>query len=97
MSDHGTNLDEHPILVGTFGESWECIRPYPEHCTICEQDIRVLCIIKDRDLPQGKVIKEITRTIDLVLTVLDLLHIRVPVNFQWYVFDTICWKKVNRS
>jgi len=82
MSDHGTNLGEHPIPMGTFGESWGCTSPYPEHCTMYEHDIRVLCIIKDRDLPQGKVIEGITRTIDIVPTVLELLDINVPVKFD---------------
>ena len=69
MSDHGTNLGEHPAQLipwRTGGIS------YPQHITMFDHDLHVAMIIKGEELPKGKVIKEMVRSIDLVPTLLGL-------------------------
>jgi len=80
LSDHGTNLADHPLPFRT-AVGW-ATGPYPDHCTLYEHDIRVVSIIKDKNLPTGKRVKEMVRTIDIVPTILDLLDIKVDFKFD---------------
>lgn len=80
MSDHGTNLADHPIPWRAKA-GW-ATGPYPEHCTMYEHCIRVMCIIEDESLPKGKRLKGLTRTIDIVPTLLDLHNIKVNLDFD---------------
>ena len=69
MSDHGTNLGEHPAkpLPWRAGNI-----KYPQHVTMYDCDLKVAMIIKGKDLPKGKVITNMVRSIDLVPTLLSL-------------------------
>jgi len=69
MSDHGTNLGEHPAKDIPWRKKGT---RYPQHTTMYDHDLRVAMIIKGEDLPQGIVIKNMVRSIDLVPTLLDL-------------------------
>ncbi len=81
MSDHGTNLADHPIPLGSFSQNW-ALGPFPEHSSLYDHDIRAFCIMKDRDLPKGRRVKGIVRTVDITPTILDLLGIRTDVEFD---------------
>ena len=72
MSDHGTNLGEHPAQPIPWRKGG--IR-YPQHMTMYDHDLHVAMIIKGEDLLKGKVIKEMVRSIDLVPTLLDLVDL----------------------
>jgi len=80
MSDHGTNLGEHPAkpIPWRGGE-----KIYPQHFTMYDHDLKVAMIIKGEGLPQGIVIKNMVRSIDLVPTLLDL----VGISTEEYGFD----------
>jgi len=81
MSDHGTNLGEHPAKpVPPWRKGG--IR-YPQHITMYDHDLKVAMIIKGEGLPQGKAIKGMVRSIDLVPTLLDLAGIPI----KGYNFD----------
>ena len=66
-SDHGTNLGEHEVPPFPHLDL-----VYPQHVTLYDCDLLVPFIIKDSDLPQGKVIPGMVRTVDIVPTLLDL-------------------------
>jgi len=72
MGDHGTNLGEHPARPVPH-------RPYnliyPQHTTLYDVDLRVTLIIKDKSLPEGRRVKGMVRSVDVVPTLLDLLEI----------------------
>ncbi|MBA7515451.1 Bifunctional sulfatase/alpha-L-rhamnosidase [subsurface metagenome] len=80
MSDHGTNLGEHPAKDIPWRKKGT---RYPQHTTMYDHDLKVAMIIKGRDLPQGIAIKGMVRSIDLVPTLLDLVGIPV----DRYLFD----------
>ena len=80
MSDHGTNLGEHPAKPIPWRKGG--IR-YPQHITMFDHDLKVAMIIKGEDLPQGKTIKSMVCSIDLVPTLLDL----VGISTEEYSFD----------
>jgi len=69
MSDHGADLGAHPADPVTW-RSYEIT--YPQHTTMYDCDLRVAMIIKGEGLPEGKVVKGMVRSIDLVPTLLDL-------------------------
>ena len=69
MSDHGTNLGEHPTKDIPWRKKGV---KYPQHTTMYDHDLKVAMIIKGEELPQGEVIKNMVRSIDLVPTLLDL-------------------------
>ena len=69
MSDHGTNLGEHPAKP----IPWRKEVTYPQHTTMHDCDLKVAMIIKGEDLPQGIVIQNMVRSIDLVPTLLNLI------------------------
>ncbi len=70
MSDHGTNLGEHPVKDIPWRKKGT---RYPQHTTMYDHDLKVTMIIKGEGLPKGKVIKNMVRSIDLVPTILDLI------------------------
>ena len=69
MSDHGTNLGEHPAKQIPWRKGGI---KYPQHITMYDHDLKVAMIIKGKDLPKGKVIKNMVRSVDLIPTLLDL-------------------------
>jgi arylsulfatase A-like enzyme len=69
MSDHGTNLGEHPVKDIPWRKKGI---KYPQHTTMYDHDLKVAMIIKGENLPKRKVIKDMVRSIDLVPTLLDL-------------------------
>lgn len=72
MGDHGTNLGEHPARPVPHRSD---ALVYPQHMSLHDVNLKVFLIIKDKDLPQGKRVKGMVRSIDVVPTVLDLLKI----------------------
>lgn len=80
MSDHGTNLGEYPAKPIPWRKG---IVIYPQHNTMHDCDLKVAMIIKGEGLPQGIVIKNMVRSIDLVPTLLDL----VGISTKEYGFD----------
>jgi arylsulfatase A-like enzyme len=80
MSDHGTNLGEHPVKDIPWRKKG--VR-YPQHTTMYDHDLKVAMVIKGKDLPQGKTIKGMVRSIDLVPTLLD----SVGISIEEYGFD----------
>ena len=80
MSDHGTNLGEHPAQSIPWRKGG--IR-YPQHITMYDHDLHVAMIIKGEDLPKGKMIKEMVRSVDLIPTLLEL----AKVSIDKYDFD----------
>jgi len=80
MSDHGTNLGEHPVDPIPWRKEK---KKYPQHTTMYDCDLKVAMIIKGEGLPRGKVVKGMVRSIDLIPTLLDLLGISV----EEYDFD----------
>jgi len=80
MGDHGTNLGEHPAKLIPH-RSGGII--YPQHMSLHDVNIRVPLIIKDKDLPQGRRVKGMVRSVDVVPTLLDLLEMpREGINFD---------------
>jgi len=80
MSDHGTNLGEHPVKDIPWRKKGT---RYPQHTTMYDHDLKVAMIIKGEGLPKGRTIKGIVRSIDLVPTLLDL----VGISTEEYSFD----------
>jgi arylsulfatase A-like enzyme len=66
-SDHGTNVGEHDVPPFPHLDL-----VYPQHVTLYDCDLLVPLILKDPDLPPGKVIPGMVRTVDIVPTLLDL-------------------------
>jgi len=73
MSDHGTNLGEHPAdpIPWRDGE-----KKYPQHFTMYDHDLKVVLIIGGGIDIKGKLVKGMVRTVDIVPTLLDLLGIQ---------------------
>jgi len=72
MSDHGTNLGEHPAKPVPH-RSYNLV--YPQHTTLYDVDIRVTLIIKGGELPRNRIVKGTVRSIDVIPTLLNLLQI----------------------
>ena len=72
MSDHGTNLGEHAAnpIPWRGGE-----KIYPQHTTMYDHDLRVSLLVRADVLPKGTAVRGLVRSIDLVPSLLDLLHI----------------------
>lgn len=72
MGDHGTNLGEHPARPVPH-------RPYklvyPQHTSLYDVDLKVPLIIKDKDLPEGRRVRGMVRSVDVVPALLDLLGV----------------------
>ena len=77
-ADHGTMLGERPLPP----IPWRDNVIYPQHSTMYEPDIRVPCIIKDRDLPAHITVRDCARSIDLLPTLMSLLHIDLPPEIE---------------
>jgi arylsulfatase A-like enzyme len=71
MSDHGETFDEHP-----HKDSW-C-----QHQSVYNTDLKMPLIIKNRGLRKGSRIKDLVRSIDVVPTVLSLLHMDTGLEFD---------------
>jgi arylsulfatase A-like enzyme len=84
MSDHGTNLGEHPAQLIPWRKGG--IR-YPQHITMRDHDLHVAMIIKGSVFPGGKVINGMVRSIDLVPTLLE----HVGISTQSFDFDGQSW------
>ncbi len=74
MSDHGTNLGEHPAKSIPWRKEG---KRYPQHTTMYDHDLKVAMIIKSEGLPKGKKVKDMVRSIDLVPTLLDLIGVPI--------------------
>lgn len=72
MSDHGTNLGEHPAQLIPWRKGG---RRYPQHITMYDCDLKTAMIIKGEGLPKGKKVTGMVRSIDLAPTLLDLVGI----------------------
>jgi len=72
MSDHGTNLGEYPAQPIPWRKGRII---YPQHTTMYDCDLKVAMIIKGEGLPEGKTVKDMVRSIDLIPTLLDLTDI----------------------
>lgn len=75
MSDHGTNLGERFPAKPIPGRKEDDDKRYPQHTTMYDHDLKVTLIIKGKDLPQGKEVKGMVGSVDLVPTLLDLIGI----------------------
>ena len=84
MSDHGTNLGEHPgnPIPWRGGE-----KIYPQHTTMYDHDLKVSLLVRGGGLPQGKIVHGMVRSIDLVPSLLDLLNLK-PASAE---FDGESW------
>ena len=80
MSDHGTNLAEHPVKPIPWRKD---DKRYPQHTTMYDHDLKVAMIIKGGGLPKGKEVKGMIGSVDLVPTLLDL----VGVSSKTFDFD----------
>jgi arylsulfatase A-like enzyme len=80
MSDHGTNLGEHPVKPIPWRKE---DKKYPQHTTMYDHDLKVAMIIKGGGLPKGKEVKGMVGSVDLVPTLLDL----VGVSSEKFDFD----------
>jgi len=74
MSDHGTNLGEYPAKPIPWRKGRVI---YPQHNTMHDCDLKVALIIKGEGLPEGKTVKGMVRSIDLIPTLLELADIAV--------------------
>lgn len=72
MGDHGTNLGEHPARPVPH-------RPYkltyPQHTSLYDVDLKVFLIIMDKNLPEGRRVEGMVRSVDVVPTLLDLVGV----------------------
>jgi arylsulfatase A-like enzyme len=84
MSDHGTNLGEHPVKDIPWRKKGT---RYPQHTTMYDHDLHVAMIIKGPGFPAGKVINGMVRSIDLVPTLLE----HIGISSQTYDFDGQSW------
>ena len=82
MSDHGTNLGEHPVDPVPWRKEG---KRYPQHTTMYDHDLKVAMIIKGEGLPQGKKVRGMVRSVDLIPTLLDL----AGVHTEKYGFDGV--------
>ncbi|MCK4663312.1 MAG: sulfatase [Bacteroidales bacterium] len=74
MSDHGTNLGEHPAPPICYRETE---RKYPQHMTMYDCDLKNAMIIKGEKIPKDKIIYGMVRSIDLIPTLLDLIGVKL--------------------
>ena len=80
MSDHGTNLGEHPAKPIPWRKGGKI---YPQHMTMYDQDLKVAMIIKGEGLPKGKIVKGMVGSVDLIPTLLEL----IGISTEDYDFD----------
>lgn len=72
VSDHGTNLGEHPANPIPYRPS---NRIYPQHETLYDCDLKTGLVIKGRGVPSNHRVKGMVRSIDIAPTLLDLLGV----------------------
>lgn len=80
MSDHGTNLGEHPCKDIPWRKGGV---KYPQHTTMYDHDLKVAMMIRGEGLPEGKKVRGMVGSVSLVPTLLDL----VGVSTRDYDFD----------
>jgi len=80
MSDHGTNLGEYPVEPIPWRKEG---KKYPQHTTMYDCDLKVAMIMRGEDLPKGKTVEGMVRSIDLVPTLLNL----AGISAEEYDFD----------
>jgi len=80
MSDHGTNLGEHPAKQIPWRAEGHTL---PQHTTMYDHDLKVVMIIKGGDVPKGKVVKGMVGSVDLIPAILDL----AGISSKEYDFD----------
>lgn len=78
MSDHGTTLGEHPAEPIPWREGII----YPQHTNMWDTDLHVILIIKSEELPRGKRVKGMVRSIDVFPTLLEILGISVNIDID---------------
>jgi arylsulfatase A-like enzyme len=71
-SDHGTNLGERPAIPPIYRQDEP---PCPCHLNLYDINVKVACVIKDKDLPKGVRIPGQVRSVDIIPTILDLVDI----------------------
>jgi len=72
MSDHGTNLGEHPAKQIPWRAEGHTL---PQHTTMYDHDLKVVMIMKGVGLPKGKVVKGMVGSVDLLPTLMNLVGI----------------------
>ncbi|MBN1837095.1 MAG: sulfatase [Spirochaetales bacterium] len=78
FSDHGTGVGEHPVKPIPHRSGGLL---YPQHRSMYDHDINVFLIMRDSDLPKGKRIPGVVRSVDIMPTVLD--HVGISVEEAW--------------
>ncbi|HUV06358.1 MAG TPA: sulfatase [Spirochaetia bacterium] len=78
FSDHGTGVGEHPVKPIPHRSGGLL---YPQHRSMYDHDTNVFLILRDRDLPAGKRIPGVVRSVDIMPTVLDFVGI--PIQKEW--------------
>jgi hypothetical protein len=71
-SDHGTNLGDRPAVPPFYRQHEPAC---PCHLNLYDINLKVACIFKDPDLPKGKRIPGMVRSVDIVPTLMDLVGI----------------------
>jgi arylsulfatase A-like enzyme len=76
-SDHGTNIGEHPVPPFP-----DLDLVYPQHTTLYDCDIRIPLIIKSKKIPSGVKVKGMTRGVDIVPTIINLMELENSESFD---------------
>jgi len=79
MSDHGTNLGEHPANPIPH-RRYEVT--YPQHTTMYDHDLKTALMIKGKGVPSNHRVKGMVRHIDIAPTLLALLDIKTVHQFH---------------
>jgi len=74
MSDHGTNLGEHPVGQIPWRKAGKY---YPQHTTMYDHDLHTFLLMKGERLPKGRVVEGTVSSVDLAPTLLELLDVPV--------------------
>jgi len=72
MSDHGTNMGEHPAKPIHYVPDQPI---YPQHLNLFDVNVRIALIMKDRELPKGLRVPGMVRSVDVMPTILDLVGV----------------------
>ena len=72
MGDHGTTMGEHPAKPIPW--RWGTVT-YPQHMSLYDVDLKVPLLMKGPGLPQGRRVKGMVRSIDVMPTLLDLFAV----------------------
>lgn len=71
MSDHGTNLGEHPVTPLPWRDKQVL---FPQHTTLYDCDLKVVMILRGPGITPGLKVQGMVRSIDLVPTLLELIE-----------------------